>query len=206
MLPHQPGSRSAGNANSCLTSLASAAVRPVCHARSPSRGRPMTTHPQNITASIDPVKLNRLAEVAVKVGFACSRATDLMPDCANHRAAAGAPGRQARLRGRRVRHADLPDEINADLPARPAWSASTARPIGSMRAWPRLFRQHRARFGTVGDDPMLLSGQDPEKVALTRRTDRLPAGAGEDRGFRHQLEHRRLSRHLLGQAGVSGTT
>ena len=34
--------------------------------------------------------------------------------------------------------------------------------------------------------------------------DRLPAGAGEDRRLRHQLEHRRLSDRLVGEAGLSG--
>ena len=33
----------------------------------------MTAHQRNISASIDPVKLDRLAEVAIKVGCNCSR-------------------------------------------------------------------------------------------------------------------------------------
>ena len=33
----------------------------------------MTVHERNISASIDPVKLDRLAEVAIKIGLNCSR-------------------------------------------------------------------------------------------------------------------------------------
>ncbi len=37
----------------------------------------MTTHPRNVSAAIDPVKLDRLAEVAVKVGLNLQPGQDL---------------------------------------------------------------------------------------------------------------------------------
>src|SRR5688572_6631803 len=42
------------------------------------RTKPMTSHAQNITAAIDPEKLDRLAEVAVKVGLNLQPGQDLL--------------------------------------------------------------------------------------------------------------------------------
>jgi hypothetical protein len=55
----------------------------------------MTVHERNISASIDPVKLDRLAEVAIRVGLT-SRAGSAA-DGAEHRAAPGAGDRRACL-------------------------------------------------------------------------------------------------------------
>src|ERR1700737_3136597 len=47
--------------------------------RPPTTGRtPMTVHDRNISASIDPVKLDRLAEVAIKVGLNLQPGQDLL--------------------------------------------------------------------------------------------------------------------------------
>ena len=69
----------------------------------------------------------------------------------------------------------------------------------------KAFAANTARLAIVGDNPMLLAGEDPGQ-GLARQQgqfDRLSAGAGEDRQFRHQLEHHRLSEPVLGEAGVS---
>src|SRR6202011_16032 len=48
------------------------------HRHFPSKGRAMTVHERNVSASIDPVKLDRLAEVAVKVGLRLREGQDLL--------------------------------------------------------------------------------------------------------------------------------
>ena len=57
----------------------------------------MTTHNRNISASIDPVKLDRLAEIAVKVGLQLQGGAGLVADRAGRRAAAGAADRRTCL-------------------------------------------------------------------------------------------------------------
>ena len=83
-------------------------------------------------------------------------------------------------------------------------SFRSRRQAGSTRAWRRRSPTNTARLAIVGDNPMLLSGEDASKVARASKanSDGLPAGAGEDRQFRHQLEHHRLSEPVLGDAGV----
>ena len=70
----------------------------------------------------------------------------------------------------------------------------------------KAFAANTARLAIVGDNPMLLSGEDPAKVARASKANSIAyqAGAGKDRQFRHQLEHHRLSEPVLGEAGVSG--
>ena len=72
----------------------------------------------------------------------------------------------------------------------------------------KAFDDNAARLAIVGDNPMLLVRRGPGQGRARQQgeLDRLQAGAGEDHRLRHQLEHRRLSQRLLGQAGVSRTT
>ena len=66
----------------------------------------------------------------------------------------------------------------------------------------KAFAANTARLAIVGDDPMLLSqrGSGQGRARQQGQFDRLPAGAGEDRRLRHQLEHRRLSRPPRGRS------
>ena len=72
----------------------------------------------------------------------------------------------------------------------------------------KAFAGNAARLAIVGDNPMLLSerGSGQGLPRQPGQFDRLSAGAGEDRRLRHQLEHRRLSDAVLGEAGVSRMT
>ena len=51
----------------------------------------------------------------------------------------------------------------------PPTTASTRRPAGSSTAWRTAFRNGAARLAIVGEDPSLLAGQDPAKVARANR-------------------------------------
>ncbi len=129
----------------------------------------MTT--QNITASIDPVKLDRLAEVAVKVGLRLQPGQDLMLT---------APIAALPLVRRVVKHAYeagarlvtpiFSDEEITLTRYRSASDASFDRGPGWLyEGMAKAFSENTARLAIVGDDPMLLSGQDPEKVARANK-------------------------------------
>ena len=65
----------------------------------------------------------------------------------------------------------------------------------------KAFAANTARLAIVGDDPMLLSSEDPGQGRARQQGQfhRLQAGAGADRYLRHQLEHRRLSEPVMGE-------
>ena len=100
----------------------------------------MTLHERNISASIDPVKLDRLAEVAIRVGLNLQPGQDLLLTAPIVALPLVRQDRRACLQGRRrPRDADpvrRGDHAGA-LPLRPGRTASTAPPAGSMRAWRR---------------------------------------------------------------------
>lgn len=131
----------------------------------------MTTHPQNITASIDPVKLDRLAEVAIKVGLRLQPGQDLMLT---------APIVALPLVRRIVEHAYeagarlvtpiFSDEEITLTRYRSGPDSSFDRAPGWLyEGMAKAFSENTARLAIVGDDPMLLSGQDPEKVARANK-------------------------------------
>src|ERR1700729_2383647 len=127
----------------------------------------MTVHECNISASIDPVKLDRLAEVAIKVGLnlqagqdllltAPSAALPLVRKIAEHAYRAGAGLVTPVLSDEAVtlaRYRFAPDD-SFDRAA--SWL---------YEGMSKAFAANTARLAIVGDDPMLLSGQDPAKVA-----------------------------------------
>ena len=149
----------------------------------------MTAHQRNFSTPIDPVKLDRLAEVAVKVGLQLQAGQDLfltaptvarlplVRKIAEHAYKAGAgPGDADLLPGMTRGHHRWRVTSSAMIPV------STAPRAGSMRgcrrrstATPRGWRHRRRR------SCMLLSGQDPAKVARASKGqfDRLQAGAGK---------------------------
>jgi aminopeptidase len=127
----------------------------------------MTAHQRNLTASIDPVKLDRLAEVAVKVGLnlqpgqdllltAPSVALPLVRKIAEHAYKAGA-GLVTPI---------ISDEAVTLSRYRFGRDDSFDRAAGWLyEGMSKAFAANTARLAVVGDDPMLLSGEDPGKVA-----------------------------------------
>ena len=126
----------------------------------------MTDH-GNSTASIDPVKLDRLAEVAVKVGLGLRPGQDLLLT---------APAIALPLVRRIAVHAYkagagivtpiLSDEEMTLARYRHGQDNSFDRAANWLyEGMAKAFSDNTARLAIVGDNPMLLSGEDPSKVA-----------------------------------------
>ena len=128
----------------------------------------MTAHQRNLSVAIDPVKLDRLAEVAIKVGLQLQAGPGSAADRAGGVTAAGAADRRACLQGGRGSGDDVLLRRGAD-----AWHAIVSGTIPSFdraAGWlyegmAKAFSNNTARLAVVGDNPMLLSGEDPSKVA-----------------------------------------
>src|SRR3984957_6606509 len=127
----------------------------------------MTAHQRNFSTPIDPVKLDRLAEVAVKVGLQLQAGQDLLLT---------APSVALPLVRRIAEHAYkagagivtpfLSDEEITLSRYRYARDDSFDRAAGWLyEGMSKAFGANTARLAIVGDDPMLLSGEDPAKVA-----------------------------------------
>jgi aminopeptidase len=127
----------------------------------------MTAHERNIQASIDPVKLDRLAEVAIKVGLQLKPGQDLLLTAptvalplvrkvAEHAYRAGA-GLVTPM---------LVDEAVTLARYRLARDDTFDRAAGWLyEGMSKALAANTARLAIVGDNPMLLSGEDPAKVA-----------------------------------------
>src|ERR1700722_6505296 len=127
----------------------------------------MTVHERNISASIDPVKFARLAEVAIRVGLnlqpgqdllltAPSVALPLVRKIAEHAYKAGA-GLVTPI---------LSDEAVTLARYRFGQDGGFDRAAGWLyEGMSKAFPDNPARLAIVGDNPMLLSGEDPVKVA-----------------------------------------
>jgi len=127
----------------------------------------MTVHDRSISASIDMVKLDRLAEVAIKVGLALQPGQDLLLT---------APSVALPLVRRIAEHAYragaglvtpiLSDEAITLSRYRFAADESFDRAAGWLyEGMAKAFDANTARLAIVGDNPMLLAGEDPAKVA-----------------------------------------
>jgi aminopeptidase len=127
----------------------------------------MTVHERNIAASIDPVKLDRLAEVAIKVGLNLQAGQDLLLT---------APAAALPLVRRIAEHAYkagaglvtpfLSDEEVTLARFRFAPDAGFDRAAGWLyEGMAKAFAANTARLAIVGDNPMLLSAEDPDKVS-----------------------------------------
>ncbi len=127
----------------------------------------MTVPERNVSASIDPVKLDRLAEVAVKVGLQLKAGQDLLVTAptvalplvrkiAEHAYRAGA-GLVTPI---------LSDEAVTLSRYRFAPDDSFDRAAGWLyEGMSKAFAGNTARLAIVGDNPMLLAGEDPAKVS-----------------------------------------
>src|SRR3954467_8741582 len=127
----------------------------------------MTAHQRNVSASIDPVKLDRLAEVAVKIGLQLQPGQDLLLT---------APTAALPLVRRIAEHAYkagaglvtplFSDEDITLSRYRFGADDSFDRAAGWLyEGMARAFAANTARLAIVGENPMLLAGQDPAKVA-----------------------------------------
>src|ERR1700712_1875905 len=127
----------------------------------------MTVHDRNISTSIDPVKLDRLAEVAIRVGLNLQPGQDLLLT---------APSAALPLVRRIAEHAYkagaglvtpiLSDEAITLARYRFGADESFDRAANWLyEGMSKAFAANAARLAIVGDNPMLLSGQDPAKVA-----------------------------------------
>ena len=127
----------------------------------------MTVHERNISASIDPVRLDRLAEVAIKVGLnlqpgqdllltAPSVALPLVRKVAEHAYKAGA-GLVTPI---------LSDEEITLSRYRFGRDDGFDRAAGWLyEGMSKAFAANTARLAIVGDNPMLLANEDPAKVS-----------------------------------------
>jgi aminopeptidase len=127
----------------------------------------MTVHERNIQAPIDAVKLDRLAEVAIKVGLALKEGQDLLLT---------APTTALPLVRRIAEHAYragaglvtpiLSDEAVTLSRYRFGHEESFDRAASWLyEGMSKAFAANTARLAIVGDNPMLLAGQDSAKVA-----------------------------------------
>jgi aminopeptidase len=127
----------------------------------------MTVHERNLSASIDPVKLDRLAEVAIKVGLALKPGQDLLLT---------APSAALPLVRKIAEHAYkagaglvtpiLSDEAVTLARYRFGTDDGFDRAAGWLyEGMAKAFAANTARLAIVGDNPMLLSGEDPARVA-----------------------------------------
>jgi len=126
---------------------------------------------RNIAPSIDPVKLDRLAEVAVKVGLQLAPGQDLLIT---------APVAALPLARRIAEHAYragaglvtpfFSDEEITLSRYRAAPDASFDRAASWLyEGMAKAFSANTARLAIVGDNPMLLSGEDSAKVARANK-------------------------------------
>jgi len=127
----------------------------------------MTLHDRSISASIDMVKLDRLAEVAIKVGLALQPGQDLLLT---------APSAALPLVRKIAEHAYqagaglvtpiLSDEAITLARYRFAADESFDRAADWLyQGMAKAFDANTARLAIVGDNPMLLAREDPAKVA-----------------------------------------
>ena len=130
----------------------------------------MTTHQRNFP-SIDPAKVERLAETAVKVGLRLQAGQDLFmtaPVAALPLARRIAA--EAYKAGAGLVTPILSDEEITLSRFRFAPDASFDRAPGWLyEGVAKAFDANTARLAIVGEDPMLLSNEDPAKVARANK-------------------------------------
>ncbi|GGF81823.1 aminopeptidase [Azorhizobium oxalatiphilum] len=127
----------------------------------------MTEHQRNISAAIDPVKLDRLAEVAVKVGLnlqpgqdlfltAPMAALPLVRRIAVHAYKAGAGIVTPLFSDEEITLARYQNASDASFDRAPSWL---------YQGIAQAFEGNTARLAIVGDNPMLLANEDASKVS-----------------------------------------
>ncbi len=131
----------------------------------------MPTHSRSLPGSIDPVKLERLAEIAVKVGVRLEPGQDLFMTAP----VAALPlarkiAEQAYKAGGGLVTPILSDEEIALAQFRFAPDASFDKAPGWLyEGVAKALDANTARLAIVGEDPMLLASQDPAKAARANK-------------------------------------
>jgi aminopeptidase len=124
-----------------------------------------------MTSSVDPVKLERLAEVAIKIGLQLQQGQDLVMTAP----IAALPlvrllTEQAYKAGAGLVTTFYADEVCTLARYRNAPDASFDRASGWLyEGMAKAFENGAARLAIAGDNPMLLAGEDPAKVARANR-------------------------------------
>ena len=127
----------------------------------------MTAHQRHISTPVDPVKLDRLAEVAVKVGLQLQEGQDLLVTAPT----VALPlvrriAEQAYKVGAGLYKPIFSDEAITLSRYRFGHDGSFDRAANWLYdGMSKAFAANTARLAIVGDDPMLLASEDPTKVA-----------------------------------------
>jgi aminopeptidase len=127
----------------------------------------MTVQQRNLSPLIDPVKLDRLAEVAVKVGLRLQAGQDLFLTApvaalplvrriAEHAYRAGAGLVTPLLSDEQITLSRYRFASDESFDRAPTWL---------FEGVAKAFAANTARLAIVGENPMLLSGEDPAKVS-----------------------------------------
>jgi aminopeptidase len=131
----------------------------------------MNTHSHPVAAALDEAKLDRLAEVAVKVGLRLQPGQNLLMTApvvalplvrriARHAYAAGAGLVTPILSDEEVTLARFRNAPDASFDQAAGWL---------YEGMAKAFDANTARLAIVGDNPMLLSGEDPQKVSRANK-------------------------------------
>ena len=129
------------------------------------------SYPANSSPSIDPAKLEKLAEVAVKVGLRLEKGQDLVMTAP----VAALPlvrliTKHAYMAGAGLVTTFYSDEETTLARYRHAADESFDRASGWLyEGMAKAFAGNAARLAIAGDNPMLLSGEDPAKVARANK-------------------------------------
>ncbi|HEY0919728.1 aminopeptidase [Devosia sp.] len=126
---------------------------------------------QSPRSPIDPVKLDKLAEVAIKVGLQLQKGQDLVLTApvaalplvrriAEHAYKAGAGLVQPIFSDEEITLSRYRNAPEASFDRAPGWL---------YEGMARAFAGNAARLAIAGDNPMLLANEDPEKVARANR-------------------------------------
>jgi aminopeptidase len=131
----------------------------------------MTSHARNVSPVIDPAKLEKLAQVAVRVGLNLQPGQDLFLTAP----AAALPlvrliAAEAYKAGAGIVTPILSDEELTLARYRHSRDEGFDRaPSWLYEGVAKAFAANTARLAIVGDNPMLLAGQDPAKVARANK-------------------------------------
>ncbi len=131
----------------------------------------MSSYPHNRAEPIDPAKLEKLAEVAVKVGLGLQAGQDLIMTAPIGAAPlARKVAEQAYKAGAGLVTTLFSDEELTLARYRHGQDVSFDRAPGWLYdGMGKAFNDNAARLGIYGENPMLLSEQDPEKVARANK-------------------------------------
>ena len=135
----------------------------------------MTTHQRNVVAAIDSVKLDRLAEAAVKVGLQLKAGQDLfLTSPVSALPLARRIAEHAYRAGAGLVTPILSDEEITLSRFRFARDESFDRAASWLYdGVAKAFAANTARLAIVGDDPMLLSQENPANVARANKANSL---------------------------------